>query len=100
MIHHLYSLRDSRARVFGPLLQVRSLADVERQIVHQMGKSPDSSISKYPADFVLYRIGSFDDITGKSMVIDPPERVIVADEIAAALNDPMERDMLEKGGAK
>lgn len=94
MIHYLYSVRDIRAKIFGPILQTRSMAEVCRGIMNNMDENPKSNLAKFPGDFDLYRVGTFDDVTGEVKFAPQPEKIVPISELAATLQDPVggERD--------
>ena len=58
---------DQKVGAFAPLMCVRSKAEAVRAFLDACG-DPAVSISKHPADYQLYQVGSYEDQTG---VIEP-----------------------------
>lgn len=61
VIEHVFAILDSKSNVFGPPFCAKSNGDAIRsfdQLVNDMSNNR-SLISQFPADFFLYRIGSY-----------------------------------------
>ncbi|AXH75308.1 MAG: nonstructural protein [Microviridae sp.] len=65
-----YSVYDSKAQIFGnPFFSTNdqtALRDLSTAAADR-----NSTIGRNPTDFTLYRIGAFDDFSGKILPIDP-----------------------------
>lgn len=58
-----YSVYDSKAKVFSnPFTSVNHLTATRD--FNRAANDPSSDISKFPEDYTLYEIGSFDDVLG------------------------------------
>lgn len=68
---NIYSLFDGRVCAFGqPFFCLNDGAAM--RTINEAAKDQRSMIAKYPMDFSLFRIGTFDDNTG---ILTPTERV-------------------------
>lgn len=79
MIYHAYSIFDRKALVYHrPFFDVsdgsavRSLSD--------NCNDPESAIGRHPGDYVLFRVGTYDDQKGELLPVSP--LIHVADAIA------------------
>lgn len=84
MILHVMSLFDKKARAFNrPFfvahvdLGVRSLAG---EVNQQASATPPSELARFPEDFALYTLGTFDDGTGHFQLTATP--TIVCEAVA------------------
>lgn len=68
---HLYSVYDQKSEVWGAPFPLRSNGEAVRGF-QDACSNKDSMLGKYPADFVLFQIGTFDDATGVLMPCDNP----------------------------
>lgn len=73
----IFSIRDSKAEYFAPPFFQQNHALAERMF-RTATNDPQSQVNKYPQDFDLYYLGTYDDQTGKIQVLDSPEHVIKA----------------------
>lgn len=64
MLWKVFSVVDNGAKVFMAPFVVRHEAEAVRSVL-QAVQSGDSMVSKYPQDFFLFQIGTFDDVTGE-----------------------------------
>lgn len=75
----VYSVYDKKARFYGPLMVydngVSAIRDFE-----QMCLNTNTLPNKYPGDFALYYLGSYDTETGKVNCIDVPQHISDATE--------------------
>lgn len=63
MILSIYSIKDVKVDAFMPLFVMQSDVMAFRAF-HQLVSDDKTQVSKYPADFALYRLGTFNDATG------------------------------------
>lgn len=70
MMLHLYAVRDIKAQAFGRPFTIANNAMAFRAFVAAQQDS-SSEMSKYPEDFQLYQLGSFDDQTGEIIPFNP-----------------------------
>lgn len=74
MLKFIYSVYDQKSKVFGNPFISNNRATAERDFGYACN-DVHSQISKWPADFTLYEIGSFEDTTCKIELNSPPEIV-------------------------
>lgn len=68
------------------------------RIVSDAAQDPQNSLSRHPADYVLYCVGSYDDSNGIFQAMDPKEHVI--DVVALVHSRPTQPDMFKPGENK
>lgn len=73
---NLYTIYDEKAQTFGTPWPSHTHGSAERALRESMGQ-PDSPHGKFPEDFSLYCVGSFDELTGAILVNDGPPALIV-----------------------
>lgn len=59
-----YSIHDSKSAIFSPPFFMRSRGEAIRAF-STTANNPDNNINKFPHDFALYFVGTFDDSEGK-----------------------------------
>ena len=80
----MFSVKDEKAQAFNlPFLQTN--VDLAIRTLASSVTNPDSVVSKYPQDFTLYKLGTFDEITGAIVTLERPEYIIRADELLIAI---------------
>jgi len=75
MIYGIFSLHDAKAAAFAQPFYSPNRATAQRHFMAAL-EDPQSVVSKFPADFRLYELATFDDSTGNITVHDVP--VLVA----------------------
>lgn len=65
----LCSIYDKKAQVYGDITCVSREIDIMRSIQQLSGS--EATLALYPDDFTLYRLGTFDDDTGRLAITDP-----------------------------
>lgn len=73
----IYSIRDSKGEFYHPPFYSRTHAEAERNFA-QLTSDDKSMISKYPQDFDLYYLGTFDQNLGKIVSLDTPHHIVKA----------------------
>lgn len=74
----VYSIYDEKAKIFSKPFQQINDGIALRSFI-DLTKDKDSSINKHPEDYKLYRIATYDDLTGKYKCEDLP--VLIAHAI-------------------
>lgn len=69
MISEMFSVYDSKAEVYAPVIQFRTKNDAIRW-VGDMATDKNNPIGRHPEDHVLFHLGSFDD-SNAGMAINP-----------------------------
>jgi len=77
MEHKMYSVRDSKAEVFGSPFYKRTHGEAEREFT-TLANDPQSTVNKFPEDFDLYYVGSYDNDSGKILALDSPQHIVKA----------------------
>lgn len=78
MEYKVYSLFDSQVKAYMQPFFMRTKGEAVRALMQLLGDS-NTNVAKYPQDFILFQIGTYDDETG---LIQPnaPESLGVAIE--------------------
>lgn len=75
MLTHLYTIYDSKAAAYKlPFYQIND--DVALRTAIDLLLDKDSQISKHPHDFVMFKLGSYDDITARFDLLPSPESFV------------------------
>lgn len=75
----IYSVYDSKAQAYLPMFTVRSHGEAVRQFT-DLANNKQTAVNKYPEDFSLMELGSFDDNTGTIDALDAPKNLGLARE--------------------
>lgn len=77
MLINIYSVFDITAELYGApfLLMNDSLA---QRSIAEAARNPNTEISKYPGEYVLYHIGAYDDETAMLEAAPAPRRICSA----------------------
>lgn len=78
---YLYSVYDSKGKYYDQPRLYRNSADASRAF-ESACKDQNSSFYKFPKDFILYEIGSFDQNTGTIMPLEKINHVCSAVDYA------------------
>jgi len=70
-----YSIFDTKSLVYSNPFYAPTHGAAIR-IVTDAARDPNSQLSRHPADFVLYCVGSYDDSNGIFQGIDPKEHIV------------------------
>lgn len=73
----MYSVRDAKGETYSPPFLAKTPGEAERMFNNEV-HNEKSQISKYPEDFDLYQLGTYDDVTGKIKPLDAPQHVVKA----------------------
>lgn len=72
MISILFAVRDSAANVFGRVFQAPTVAFAIRAFSDEVNRvDPENTLFSHPADYNLYRLGTYDDVDGHLVSTDP-----------------------------
>lgn len=72
MITNYYSVRDEKVGAFMPPFPMRSDGEAIRGFIDACADK-NTAFSKHPADFVLFNVGKYDDVTGRFIPSEPVE---------------------------
>lgn len=81
MTMRAYSIRDAKAKVFGPPFYKSTHGEAERALVMLL-KDEKSMINQFPEDYDLYHVGEYDDQTGVFAPLDTPTHIVKAVQLA------------------
>lgn len=73
----IFTIRDSKAEAFLTPFFQKSHGEAERNF-KEITKDEKSMISKYPDDYDLYYVGTYDDQTGFIESLPTPQHVVKA----------------------
>lgn len=73
----LCSVLDSKSGIYSPPFSAVNKQTAMRDFAHA-AQEPGTQMAKFPEDFRLYAIASFDDNTSQITVFDAPEYLIAA----------------------
>jgi len=77
MILQIFCIFDSKAQVFNTPFYMKHQADAVRACI-EVGSDPSTTPGKYPEDFSLFYLGTFDDSTGRHELTLPASLGVVA----------------------
>ncbi|AXH75136.1 MAG: nonstructural protein [Microviridae sp.] len=85
----IYSFYDEGAKFFGPPIASQNLSMIQRSLRAAAAENAQVPFLQYPAEFVVYEIGAFDEETGAIEATTPPARLqTVADILNVAQSAP------------
>lgn len=88
----LYSIHDKTAAMFCPPFSCVNDAQATRAFQSNM-QNPDSNIARFPADYNLYYVGEFNELTGE-LEFEEPTRIITGLEMLKTIKAE-QPDLLE-----
>lgn len=77
MEHKMFTIRDTKGEIFHKPFFNNSHGEAERNF-RELTKDEKSMISKYPEDYDLYFLGTYDDSTGKMTSLETPQHIVKA----------------------
>lgn len=75
-----FSIRDSKGEIFNSPFFKKTLGEAERDFT-ELCRDEKSMVQKYPEDFDLYYIGTYDDQTGVFKSLATPQHMIKAVQV-------------------
>lgn len=91
MIVGIYAVHDAKAGAYMAPFTLANDGMAKRSFINEVGR-PDSLVGQNPGDFVLVRLGSFDDLTGVVNSTSP-------DEMFQLMTGLEARSLVEERGA-
>lgn len=73
----VFTIRDTKAGMYNTPFYAHTHGEAERSF-RELAMDEKSLVSKYPEDYDLYYVGTFNSVTGKSTLEDAPQHVIKA----------------------
>ena len=80
MTQELYAIHDNKASFFMTPWPCRNVGIARREFASACA-NPETAMGKFPADFVLYHIGEYDDHDASVKSLTPPVRICDGVEI-------------------
>lgn len=80
MIHKIFSVYDSKSEAYGMPMFLRSVAEAIRSFT-DAANSSDSMLAKHPADFTLFELGEYDQLSGVLTPLNTPRSLGVLLEL-------------------
>ena len=77
MQQEIFTIRDSKAGSYGIPFYSPTPGTAERQL-RELTNDPQSMVHKYPEDYDLYKIGSYNQLTGNLEKLDTPQHICKA----------------------
>lgn len=87
MIQKMFSLRDSKALAFLQPFFSTASGSALRALSDAVSDSK-SPIGLHPEDYILYEVGSFDDLTGEVKAVSPIKMLACAADFRTAVGSP------------
>lgn len=75
MLLNAYSVYDTKALNYSPPFYAPTNGAATRMIA-DAAADPNNNLGRHPADFVLFRVGTFDDQVGLLEAVQPREHVV------------------------
>lgn len=86
MIHELYAVFDQKALTYSQLIMFHNEATAIREF-QSMANDPNQKIGRNPEDYVLSKIGDFNDVSGILTPLSEPHTVGKAIQFVNRLNN-------------
>lgn len=77
----MYTIKDAKSESFNPPFFNHTHGEAERNF-QELVNDNSSFVSKYPEDYDLYYLGTYDERTGKFDPLETPEHVVKAVQLA------------------
>lgn len=77
MIRKVFAIFDSKGKVFSNPYFFNEEGEILREFI-DLANDPQSKVNKHPEDYILFKIGSYDDTTGSLEAVIPPLNLGVA----------------------
>lgn len=88
----LYAIHDAKLKAFSPPFPAQN-ADFATRAFTQQCQDQNNPMSQYPFDYSLFHIGTYDEDTGITTTVAPPEHLITANN---ALDNAREEQVRQK----
>lgn len=86
MILKIYSVYDSKTEFFSQPLYMKAKGEAVRSFT-ELANDKSNAIGKYPADYTLFELGTFDDATGKFVLHSTPTSIGLALEFVKQVDE-------------
>lgn len=80
MLHKMFSIKDAAAEIYHPPFFKGTHGEAERDF-KILVDDKQSTLHKFPQQYDLYYLGTYDTNTGKMETLDTPQHVVKASDI-------------------
>lgn len=94
MIKIMCAVYDTVSKVYAPPFYVNTKGEALRSLANAVNDKNMGDLAKHPKDFILFEVGSWDDLTGRLESVVPPERLAIASDFVEVV--PGNGKVLEK----
>jgi len=88
---NLYAAYDTKAETFGTPFPLLTDALAQRSFIEAV-KHPESEFAKYPDDYKLFRLGTYNDETGMLTSPKAPKEIITARQALQSIRAQQESE--------
>lgn len=92
----LFSLFDTKACNFGPLISLENADVARRHFLVALLSDTKSPVRDFPDDYILYELGDFDNTTGKFLINPSPVQVMTGFEAVEAAKEYIRKKEKER----
>lgn len=85
MLQRIYAIKDTKAGMYNTPFFQPTHGTAERAFM-ELVRDEKSFVHKYPADYDLYYLGSYDDITGELVSEQSPQHIVSGTQLATGPN--------------
>lgn len=79
MLQKLFTVHDIKASAYLPPIACRTSGEAMRSFESEC-RNENSQFNKFPADFTLYEIGTWDQLTSEIKMLEKPHPLVSASE--------------------
>ena len=83
MVHVVVSVRDTAAEVFGPPMLFAAPGAAVHSFADAVNGDKSAAVAAHPEDFIMYKIGMFDDQKGEYLPMEHVQLARGKDLVAA-----------------
>ncbi|UPW40926.1 nonstructural protein [Sigmofec virus UA08Rod_6110] len=95
---YLYSILDTKSNMYGPIISFQNDSTAMRSFTEMIVSGDQNSLlSLYPADYILFCLGNFEQSDGLISPLNAPQLVITGTEaVTRAIDEVNRRRLLRK----
>ena len=88
MIHHIFTVFDSKAAAYLTPFYAQTKGVAIRQFSDAINADPSHNFARHPEDFTLFELGTYDDNNSQFTLHDAPQSIGVAVEFIKEQGTP------------
>lgn len=101
MLLQVVAVRDAAVDAFGRPIVVPSVGQAIRSFMDEVNRaSEDNPMHGHPEDFVLYKLATFEDSTGRFEALPQPEKLLAADQVGKGKLSASASDVVAVNGGQ